>query len=72
MAMFTVEGIVGNGQIKLHDPIVLLEHTRCSSSFLTRRRRSKARIRTPRLAAHPEQAIDFAKKVIQGPDDDGL
>ena len=71
MAMFTVEGIVENGQIKLHDPIVLPEHTKVFVVVPDTPAPQQARIRTPHLA-HPEQAIDFAKKVIQGPDDDGL
>jgi hypothetical protein len=41
VAVLSFEGIVENGQIRLHDPVTLPEHTKAMSSFLMWRSRPK-------------------------------
>ena len=64
MAILTLEGIVENGQIRLRDNVVLPEHTKVYVVIPEMETRPLAHVYSPRLA-HPEQAPDFAKKVIE-------
>lgn len=64
MAILTVEGIVENGQIRLRDHVVLPEHTKVYVVVPDTEPALTARAYSPRLA-HPEQAADFAKQVIE-------
>lgn len=64
MAIFTVEGIVENGQIRLPDHVMLPEHTKVYVVVPDVETAPQAHIYSPRLV-HPEQAIDFAKETIE-------
>jgi hypothetical protein len=74
MGLLTLEGIVENGQIRLCEDVVLPERATVyvvvPDIAVTPRppNPSPARILSPRLA-HPEQATDFAKQVIEVPAD---
>jgi hypothetical protein len=71
MSVQAYEGIVENGRIKLADDAVLPEHTRVYVVVSQWGDEAKARIYSPRLA-HPEQAGEFAKQVIEMRDDAGI
>ena len=62
MALFTVEGVVANGQIRLRDHVTLPEHTQVYVVIPEMETASQAHIPGPRLA-HPEQAVDFVKEI---------
>ena len=64
MAVLTFEGIVENGQIRLHDPVTLPEHTKVYVVIPDVEIAAQAHVYSPRLA-HPEQAADFAKQIIE-------
>lgn len=64
MAILTVEGIVENGQIRLCEPVVLPEQTRVYVVVPALEVLPQAHIASPRLA-HPEQAVDFVKQIIE-------
>ena len=64
MAVLTFEGIVENGQIRLHDHVTLPEHTKVYVVIPNVEIAAQARVYSPRLA-HPEQAADFAKQIIE-------
>ncbi len=64
MPIPTYEGIVENGLIRLRDDVTLPEHTRVYVVIPEFDATPRAHVHTPRLA-HPEQAVDFAKQVIE-------
>lgn len=64
MAVLTFEGIVENGQIRLRDQVMLPEHTKVYVVIPDVEVAPQAHVYSPCLA-HPEQAVDFAKQVIE-------
>jgi hypothetical protein len=60
-----IEGIVENGQIRLLGNVTLPERAKV---FVVLESGPVPRVYSPRLA-HPEQAGDFVKPVIEGPFD---
>ena len=68
MAILTVEGVVENGQIRLHGNVVLPEHTKVYVVIPDVENAAPAHVYSPRLV-HAEQAPDFAKQVIKVPAD---
>ena len=64
MPIPTFEGIVENGLIRLRDDVTLPEHTRVYVVIPDFDAAPRAHVHTPRLV-HPEQAVDFAKQVIE-------
>jgi hypothetical protein len=67
----TYEGIVQNGNVRLPDGIHLPEMTKVYVVVPDVEPQRIAHLRSPRLA-HPEQAIDFKKEVIEEGTDAGL
>jgi hypothetical protein len=64
MRISTFEGIVENGAIRLWDNVALPEKTRVYVVIPDFEPEPRAHVRSPRLA-HPEQAGDFAKEIIE-------
>ena len=64
MALFTVEGVVANGQIRLRDDVTLPERTKVYVVIPEMETALQAHIPSPRLA-HPQQAVDFVKEIIE-------
>ena len=64
MAIFTIEGVVANGQIRLRDHVTLPEHTKVYVVIPEMVTAPHAHVSSPRLA-HPEQAVDFVKEIIE-------
>ena len=64
MAILTVEGVVENGQIRLCDHVTLPEQTKVYVVIPDVETAPQAHVYSPRLA-HPAQADDFAKQVIE-------
>ena len=64
MSISTFEGVVENGVIRLQGGVTLPERARVYVVIPDFESAPLAHIRTPRLA-HPEQAGDFAKEVIE-------
>jgi hypothetical protein len=64
MAVLTFEGIVENGQIRLHDQVTLPEHTKVYVVIPDVEIAPQAHVYSPRLA-HPEQTADVAKQIIE-------
>jgi hypothetical protein len=60
----TIEGIVENGQIRLLENIRLPENTRVYVVIAESKASRPLQMHSPRLA-HPEQAADFVKQVIE-------
>jgi hypothetical protein len=60
----TLEGIVENGRIRLRDNVTLPENTKVYIVIPDLEPAPIVRVHSPRLA-HPEQAGDFAKQVIE-------
>ena len=58
------EGVIENGQIRLKTDIRLPEKTRAYVIISDLGTRQVVHVYSPRLA-HPEQAVDFEKKVIE-------
>ncbi len=71
MAISTFEGIVENGQIRLRDDVSLPEHARVYVVIPDFEAVPQAHVYSPRLA-HPQQAADFAKQIVEVDADDGL
>jgi hypothetical protein len=67
----TIEGVVENGKIRLHEDVVLPEAARVFVIIADPQASPSAHIHTPRLA-DPRQAGDFRKKVIEVSDNAGL
>ena len=59
-----IEGIVENGQIRVLGGVVLPENARVYIVVPALEATPRVRIHSPRLA-HPEQASDFAKQVLE-------
>ena len=64
MPVSTFEGIVENGHIRLRDNVTLPDNTRVYVVIPAFEPTFQARIYSPRLA-HPEQAVDFAKQIVE-------
>ena len=64
MAISTYEGIVKDGQIRLHDDIKLPEHIKVYVVIPDYEGSPQAHIHSPRLV-HREQAADFVKQVVE-------
>ena len=74
MPMTAMEGTVENGRIRLREDISLPENTRVFviiDGFAGPGTGPSSVIRSPRLA-HPEQAGDFRKQVVEAPRDAGV
>ena len=71
MQVTTLEGIIENGAIRLRDNIRLPEKTRVYAIVPALSVEPMAQIFSPRLA-HPEQAVDFVKEVVEIDPDDAL
>ena len=70
MHVFTLEGIVENGQIRVRSGALLPENARVFIVIPDVPAAQEARVHTPRLV-HPEQAADFKMEIIED-DDAGL
>jgi hypothetical protein len=68
MAIRTFEGIVENGQIRLRDNVMLPERAKVYVVIPDLETVPLARVYSPRLA-HPGQAIDFTKEIVEVPAD---
>lgn len=68
MQVTAIEGVVENGRIRLREPVSLAENTRVYVIVADMPAGPLPRIRSPRLA-HPEQAGDFRKQVLEVPGD---
>ena len=68
MAILTFEGHVENDQIRLLEDVALPEHTKVYVVIPGFETAPRAWVYSPCLA-HPEQAADFAKEVIEPPAD---
>jgi hypothetical protein len=68
MAVSTFHGVVKNGQIRLHENVTLPENTEVYVVIPDFESLPRAHVPSPRLA-HPEQAADFIKQIIQVGDD---
>jgi len=64
MAISTFQGVVKNGQIRLRDNVTLPEDTEVYVVIPDFESLPRARVYSPRLA-HPEQASDFVKQIVQ-------
>lgn len=64
MAISTFQGVVKNGQIRLRDNVTLPEDTEVYVVIPDFESLPRARVHSPRLA-HPEQAADFVKQIVQ-------
>lgn len=71
MAVLTFEGIVEHGQIRLPDSVTLPERTKVYVVIPDVASAPRAQVRSPHLA-HPEQAADFAKQMIEVSPDAGI
>lgn len=70
MKVTTFEGIVENGQVRLPPDVRLPEKTKVYIVIPDLETGGAAYVGSPRLA-HPEQAMDFEKEVVQEMDDAG-
>ncbi len=68
MAVLTLEGRVENGQIRLIDQVALPENAMVYVVIPHSEIVSTASLYGPRLR-HPEQAVDFAKQIVEAPAD---
>jgi hypothetical protein len=64
MPVMAIEGVVENGQIHLRDDVSLPENTRVYVIVTDLPVGPLAQIHSPRLA-HPEQAGDFRKQIVE-------
>jgi hypothetical protein len=71
MGVTTIEGIVENGQIRLPAAVRLPERAKVYVIIPDVEVQTVAYIGSPRLV-HPEQAVDFAKEVLEEPADGDL
>jgi hypothetical protein len=69
MGNSTFEGIVENGVIRLRGKVTLPEKTRVYVVVPDPDGGPRAHVASPRLA-HPEQASDFAKEIVEVVPDD--
>jgi hypothetical protein len=59
-----IEGVVENGKIRLREPLSLAENTRVYVIVADIHSTPSASIASPRLA-HPHQAGDFRKRIVE-------
>jgi hypothetical protein len=71
MSVTTIEGIVENGQIRLPSSVRLPERAKVYVIVPDAEVSSVAYVGSPRLA-HPEQAFDFEKAVVEESNDAGV
>lgn len=71
MSLSAFEGIVENGRIRLRDDVQLPEQTKVYVIVPGSAHAPEPHLYSPRLA-HPEQAADFTKQVIEGVTDAGV
>jgi hypothetical protein len=64
----TFHGVVKNGQIRLDEKVTLPENAEVYVVVPDFESLPRARVHSPRLA-HPEQAADFVKQIVQVADD---
>jgi hypothetical protein len=64
MSVFTIEGVVEKGVVRLKDGVRLPDHTKVLVVVPGIEAEPAARIMSPRLA-HPEQASDFVLEVLE-------
>ena len=69
MAITTFEGVVSDGQIRLHGNVTLPENARVYVVVPDTRSATPPRIASPRLA-HRQDAARFAKQVVEATDAD--
>jgi hypothetical protein len=67
MAILTVEGVVENGQIRLRGDVTLPEHAKVYVVIPDMATALQVHVYSPHLA-HPEQAIDFVKQIVEAAD----
>lgn len=70
MAIAAIEGVVENGRIRLRDGVSLPDKTRVYV-VVPDMQHTLPRVSSPHLA-HPEQATDFVKQVLEVPHDADL
>ncbi|MEI8197518.1 MAG: hypothetical protein WCI73_16605 [Phycisphaerae bacterium] len=68
MLVTAIEGVVENGRIRLREVVALAENTRVYVIVADLPPNPSAQIHSPRLA-HPEQAGDFRKQIVELPAD---
>jgi len=68
MQVTALEGVVENGKIRLREDIALAESTRVFVIVADGHIWPSGQIRTPKLA-HPRQAGDFRKQIVEIPTD---
>lgn len=66
MLVTAIEGVVENGTIRLREDVSLAENTKVYVIVADMPMSPSAHVRTPRLA-HPQQAGDFRKQVLEVP-----
>ena len=71
MSVITIEGVVENGQVRLPSNVRLPERAKVYVIVPDAKVSSTAYVGSPRLA-HPEQASDFEKVVVEEDHDAGL
>jgi hypothetical protein len=71
MSIFTVEGVVEKGVVRLKAGVHLPEHTKVLVVVPGIEVEPVARIMSPRLV-HPEQAADFVMEIREASEDAGL
>jgi hypothetical protein len=71
MQVTALEGVVENGQIRLSEKIDLPEKTRVYVIIPGVEMAKVPHVYSPRLA-HPEQAVDFRKEVVEEIPDAGV
>jgi hypothetical protein len=68
MPVTAIEGVVENGKIRLRDAIPLVENARVYVIVADLPADPSVQVLSPRLA-HPEQAGDFQKQIVEAPAD---
>jgi hypothetical protein len=68
MQVTAIEGVVENGRIRLREAVSLAENTKVYVIVADMPAGPLPRIHSPRLA-HPEQAGDFRKQIVEVPGD---
>lgn len=71
MKVETYEAVVENGQIKFADIVRLREHTKVYVVVPAEGGQREYHVSSPRLAK-PDQAAEFAKIVVEEPDNAGV
>lgn len=64
MLVNAIEGVIENGKIRLREEVTLAENTKVYVIVAGPVTNPAIHLRTPRLA-HPEQAGDFRKQVVE-------